>query len=551
MNRKLGPIFILLILALLVSACGGGDDSASTSQSEAKATAPRTEKATEAPAVEATQEPPAEQQEMAPEELGDAIGTIYVEALEKVTDLVKDKPAVAEVKLQVEELKETYIQKLVELGHVREALSDQDKAIVDSAINRAINKISNESWYATYGEVVQHYFDEDYEFQQMLYSFNIIGQYANFDLLKKQEPEEAVRLGIMEPTAAEAPAPTETAPPEPTTAPPEPTAAPAAALGEEQRSDMGGFAFQPIPGYEVEESFGLVGMDAPDGDPDIGPAVMLVSYTTEETTTEEGLLDELMQDAVTFQISNQHEVAIGGVTGMAVDLGGTDDDGREIAGRIVIALPAPTQPFTMIGVAPPERWDGELEPLFEAVVASISFFEPVILEEAEEEFPEAETGGEDAGDVTRQWATSATASSEYDNPDWSASQATGAPDTPNCGDFTTAWASDEGYTVEWLELYYDIPVRATKVNIIQSDVPDQVVQVELIDTEGTYHTVYQGEPEDKYELCPYTLSIAVAVEYQVVGVKITVDQTVIGYPWVEIDAVELVGYADLPAVSSS
>jgi len=27
-------------------------------------------------------------------------------------------------------------------------------------------------------------------------SFNIITQYANFDLLKKQEPEEAKRLGI-------------------------------------------------------------------------------------------------------------------------------------------------------------------------------------------------------------------------------------------------------------------------------------------------------------------------------------------------------------------
>jgi len=27
-------------------------------------------------------------------------------------------------------------------------------------------------------------------------SFKIIGQYANFDLLKKQEPKEAARLGI-------------------------------------------------------------------------------------------------------------------------------------------------------------------------------------------------------------------------------------------------------------------------------------------------------------------------------------------------------------------
>jgi hypothetical protein len=35
------------------------------------------------------------------------------------------------------------------------------------------------------------------------------------------------------------------------------------------------------------------------------------------------------------------------------------------------------------------------------------------------------------------------------------------------------------------------------------------------------------------------------VEYQATGVKITIDQSQLGLPWDEIDAVELVGYADL------
>ncbi|MBZ0277204.1 MAG: hypothetical protein K8I60_13735, partial [Anaerolineae bacterium] len=43
--------------------------------------------------------------------------------------------------------------------------------------------------------------------------------------------------------------------------------------------------------------------------------------------------------------------------------------------------------------------------------------------------------------LIRQWASSATATSEYSSPNWSAAQATGAPDTNGCSDLSTAWAS--------------------------------------------------------------------------------------------------------------
>ena len=68
--------------------------------------------------------------------------------------------------------------------------------------------------------------------------------------------------------------------------------------------------------------------------------------------------------------------------------------------------------------------------------------------------------------------------------------------------------------------------------------------VELVDTEGTYHEVYTGEPENLWGECPYTLSILVWVDYQTVGVKITIDQSVIDTTWNEIDAVELVGVSE-------
>jgi len=155
------------------------------------------------------------------------------------------------------------------------------------------------------------------------------------------------------------------------------------------------------------------------------------------------------------------------------------------------------------------------------------------------------------GGEIRQWASSATASSQYGDPKWSASQATGAPDTLDCGDSIMAWTAASKDTVEWLELRYDVPVHPTQVNILQSNTPDQVAFVDLLDTEGGYHDIYVGQPEGKRE-CPYTLSIPVEdADYMAVGIKVTIDQSVIRAPWNEIDAVELVGYASAAEVPSA
>jgi len=148
-------------------------------------------------------------------------------------------------------------------------------------------------------------------------------------------------------------------------------------------------------------------------------------------------------------------------------------------------------------------------------------------------------------EVIHQWASSAYASSEYGNPDWGAQQATGAPDTLECGDKPTAWASYGDYTKEWLEVRYDTPVIPMEINIYESHTPTQVSRVEVVDMQGVYHEVYTAEPEMAPD-CPYIVSVSVQdVDYQVDSVKITIDQSVIGLPWDEIDAVELVGYSNV------
>jgi len=147
--------------------------------------------------------------------------------------------------------------------------------------------------------------------------------------------------------------------------------------------------------------------------------------------------------------------------------------------------------------------------------------------------------------AVRQWAFSAEASSSYADPEWAAVQATGAPDTPRCGDYQTAWASVGSDTLEWIELKYETPVHVKAVNIVQTFNPNQVSKVELIGSFGRSLTIYEQKPVQIDQPCPYTLTIPVertAMRYDTV--RITLDQAALGLGWNEIDAVELVGETD-------
>ncbi len=153
----------------------------------------------------------------------------------------------------------------------------------------------------------------------------------------------------------------------------------------------------------------------------------------------------------------------------------------------------------------------------------------------------AEAGGEaQSGETLSQWAVSAWASSEYSNPAWSAAQATGAPDTDQCGDIETAWASENSDGADFLALEYAVPVIPTEINIYETYNPGAVVRVDVTDVPGNTVTIYEADPVVE-ETCPLVLSISVTgIDYPVVGVTVYVDQT--NHPgWNEIDAVELVG----------
>lgn len=82
--------------------------------------------------------------------------------------------------------------------------------------------------------------------------------------------------------------------------------------------------------------------------------------------------------------------------------------------------------------------------------------------------------------VVKQWACYAEATSEYSSPNWSALQATGAPDTHRCGDIPTAWASKGSNTLEQLMLIYEQPVMPIQINIHQTYNPGAIVSVHMI-----------------------------------------------------------------------
>jgi len=143
-------------------------------------------------------------------------------------------------------------------------------------------------------------------------------------------------------------------------------------------------------------------------------------------------------------------------------------------------------------------------------------------------------------DVIRQWATDAVATSEFSPTDWGALQATGAPDTRECADLGTAWASQTRNGQDALTVFFEQPVFATQVSIYQNYNPGAINRVDLVLADGSGVLTIENS-EDTDTPCPgvFTLDFD-RTKDAVFGVRIYLDQSVMN-DWNEIDAVQLVG----------
>jgi hypothetical protein len=180
MKAQTWKIFSLcLVTALFVFACGGGEEKSATTESVDKPIEQKVE----------------QKAEMSPTEIGQQIAELYVKTMGELVELLKDKPETDVAMPNVEVLKEACVVKMVELGRKREALDASEKSTVDSQIRMKMSSLYDDPVFTSFNDIQQHYF-QNQDFHKIVMSFNIITQYANFDLLKKQEPEEAQRLGI-------------------------------------------------------------------------------------------------------------------------------------------------------------------------------------------------------------------------------------------------------------------------------------------------------------------------------------------------------------------
>jgi hypothetical protein len=128
------------------------------------------------------------------ENLGKKIGSSYIETLKQIVAILNDKPALEDTKAMLTDMKNWTIELMVGLGREREALSADDRATADRVLSSRIAGVSSDL-FKEY-QAGQDYYKDDRELFSLIADFNIITQYANFDLLKKQLPGEAKRLGI-------------------------------------------------------------------------------------------------------------------------------------------------------------------------------------------------------------------------------------------------------------------------------------------------------------------------------------------------------------------
>ena len=152
------------------------------------------------------------------------------------------------------------------------------------------------------------------------------------------------------------------------------------------------------------------------------------------------------------------------------------------------------------------------------------------------------------GQSITQWAIAASASSEYGSGDWSAKQILGQPDVyPGYGDNGRAWApAAQNGGLQWVELRFAEAVYVESVEIYETFNPGAIVKVELVDTTGRWHLIWEG----KGGRAAVTDARVFSVKNDIVTipcsvVKITLDTDSVG-GWNEIDAVSITGSHNSP-----
>jgi len=132
-----------------------------------------------------------------PDAFAEAVFDLYNKSIISLFDLVGSKPELTDdLREKVAKHKAATIDEMVKLGHARAKMNEDDQRSCSARLERKISQVAREQWSGVMNDAVPHYRKIDRAFADELSSFNIITQYSQFELLKKQLPAEAQRLGI-------------------------------------------------------------------------------------------------------------------------------------------------------------------------------------------------------------------------------------------------------------------------------------------------------------------------------------------------------------------
>lgn len=133
-------------------------------------------------------------------QLGKQVGATWSEAMQKLVPLLEGTPPAASLQTPVSQLKEEYVQKMVALGRQIAALDESQRQAAYDRSTDVLDSTANSDWFTSYVRLYDQYAagsdQTSLDFAVLLSTFNTLTQYAFFDVLKAQAPEEAQRLGI-------------------------------------------------------------------------------------------------------------------------------------------------------------------------------------------------------------------------------------------------------------------------------------------------------------------------------------------------------------------
>jgi hypothetical protein len=173
--RNVASLLIIGLLSTVFAACGGDDDGALAGDP-----------------LNGSSEV---DESISPAELGELISQAYIELIDEVKPIVESRPEPAQLQPRLEGIKARYIDIFVAYGRQREAMTVSDRALADSAALAYLsaNGPADVEWA---NEATADYSETYSELGATLGEISILSQYAFFDLLRQQTPEEAARLGL-------------------------------------------------------------------------------------------------------------------------------------------------------------------------------------------------------------------------------------------------------------------------------------------------------------------------------------------------------------------